>query len=129
MTQSISEFETTLRELALRFETVFAEGDASKVAAFYSDNAMLLPAGSDFIEGRQAIEAYWQAGIEMGLKQIKLEFVELELHGDTAIEMSRYTLSAADGSVIDQGKGVAIWKKIDGNWKMHRDIWTTSLAD
>ena len=66
--------------------------------------------------------------INMGVKSIKLDIIEVEQHGDTAIEMSRYTLRSADGQVIDQGKGVVIWKYVDGAWRMHRDIWNSSIA-
>lgn len=59
------------------------------VAGFYSDNAMLLPAGSDFIQGREAIEAYWQEAVDMGVKSIKIDLMELEQHGDSATEVSR----------------------------------------
>jgi ketosteroid isomerase-like protein len=32
-----------------------------------------------------------------------------------------------DGKVADRGKYVVIWKRVGGEWKLHRDIWTTSL--
>jgi hypothetical protein len=32
-----------------------------------------------------------------------------------------------DGKVLDKGKYIVIWKKEDGTWKLHRDIWTTSV--
>ncbi|MBL1275702.1 MAG: DUF4440 domain-containing protein [Ectothiorhodospiraceae bacterium] len=111
------------------FESTFSRGDTADLAEFYTDNGMLLPAGSDFIQGKQDIEAYWQLAIEMGIKNVKLDLIELEQHGDTAIEMSKYLMSSADGQVIDQGKGIAIWKCEDGVWKMHRDIWNSSIVE
>ena len=109
------------------FESTFAQGDAADIADFYTDDAMLLPTGSDFVLGKQDIEAFWQVALDMGIKHINLDIIELEQHGDTAIEMSRYTLSSADDDVIDQGKGIVIWKFVDGAWKLHRDIWTSSI--
>jgi ketosteroid isomerase-like protein len=29
---------------------------------------------------------------------------------------------------MDSGKYVVIWKREDGAWKLHRDIWTTSAS-
>ena len=110
------------------FEELFRQGDMAEIAGFYSDNAMLLPVGSDFIQGRQAIEAYWQEAVHMGIRRIKIDLMELEQHGDSATEVSRYTMFDAEESILDQGKGIMIWK-YDGNaWKMHRDIWTSNSA-
>ena len=128
MTEQISQIHKTIKALAVNFESTFENGDSTKLAEFYTESGILLPAGSDFVKGKQAIKEYWQAGIDMGLKSIKLDIIEIEQHGDTAIEMSKYTLSGADNQVIDSGKGVVIWKNKGGSWKMHRDIWNSSLG-
>ena len=88
---------------------------------------MSLPPGSVFIKGIEDIQAFWQEAIDMGIKQLKLDVLTLEQHGDTAIEMSRYTMLDERDQVIDQGKGIVIWKHQQGAWKLSRDIWTTSL--
>jgi hypothetical protein len=62
------------------------------------------------------------------IKHIKLDPVEVEQHGDTAIEVSYYTMRSADDQVIDHGKGIVIWKHEDDIWMLHRDIWTSSIA-
>lgn len=129
MTKQSTDIHAVLRVLAENFESTFGRGDAAGVADFYTENAMLLPTGSDFVHGKQDIEAYWQVAMDMGIKSIKLDILELEQHGDTAIEVSRYTLRSADGQVIDQGKGVVIWKNVSGTWKLHRDIWNSSVAE
>jgi hypothetical protein len=54
--------------------------------------------------------------------------MELEQHGDTASEVSRYTMLDSDDAVIDQGKGIMIWKYDGDAWRMHRDIWTSNLV-
>jgi ketosteroid isomerase-like protein len=71
------------------FERLFKQGNMVKVAEFYSENAMLLPAGSDLIEGRQAIEACWHKVVDMGIRSIKIDLMELEQYGDSATEVSR----------------------------------------
>ena len=43
-----------------------------------------------------------------------------------AVEIGQYTLGGADGTTIDQGKYLVVWKNDGGNWKLHRDIWNTS---
>ena len=108
------------------FTGAFKRGDGAAMANLYTAEAQLLPANSDFVRGTAAIRAFWQGAIDMGLKDASLETVEVEAHGDTAIEMGRYRLVAADGAVADSGKYIVIWKNERGTWKLHRDIWTTS---
>jgi len=126
--QQESEIHATISALAKNFESTFESGDVKKLAEFYTSNGTLLPDGSDFVEGRQAIQEYWQAAVDMGIKSIKLDIIEIEQHDDTVIEMSKYTLNSTDGQGIDNGKGIVIWKNKDGTWKMHRDIWNSSLG-
>ena len=128
MTTQTSDFPSVVDALVAQFESTFARGDAADIADWYTDNGMLLPAGSDFVKGKRDIEAFWQEAIDLGIKHIKLDLVEVEQHGDTAIEVSYYTMRSVDDQVIDHGKGIVIWKYEDDNWKLHRDIWTSNIA-
>ena len=110
------------------FMTTFNRGDAAGVAELYTENGQLLPTGSDFVTGKAAIQAFWQGAMDMGIKTARLETIEAEEHGDTAIEIGKYTLSGEAGNVMDKGKYLVIWKQADGRWKLHRDIWTSSLS-
>jgi uncharacterized protein (TIGR02246 family) len=109
-----------------QFMNAFQRGDATGLANLYTSGAQLLPANSDFVRGTAAIGSFWQSVIDMGLKGASLETIEVEGHGDTAIEVGRYRLLAAGDVVADQGKYIVVWKNDKGTWKLHRDIWTTS---
>jgi uncharacterized protein (TIGR02246 family) len=109
-----------------RFMTAFKRGDATALASLYTSGAQLLPAHSDFVRSTAAIRAFWQNAMNMGLKSASLETVEVESHGDTAIEVGRYRLLGAGDALVDQGKYLVVWKNDNGTWKLHLDIWTTS---
>ena len=111
-----------------RFMEAFERGDASGLAALYTEGGQLLPTHSDTITGSSAIKAFWKGAMEMGLKKAKLETIELEGQGDTAMEVGKYTLLLEGGQVADSGKYIVIWKNEGGTWKLHRDIWNTSQA-
>jgi uncharacterized protein (TIGR02246 family) len=96
------------------------------MAALYTESGQLLPPNSDFVTGRDAIHGFWQALFDMGVGEVKLETVEVESHGDTAIEVGKYSIYDAGGQEIDAGKYVVIWKREDGQWKLHRDIFNSS---
>ncbi|MFN2131069.1 MAG: YybH family protein, partial [Anaerolineae bacterium] len=75
----------------------------------------------------QAIQAFWQAVLDAGIKEARLEIREVEAHGDTAIEVGEYTLHGEGGAELDAGKYIVIWKREGGQWKLHRDIFNSSL--
>ena len=109
------------------FMTTFNRGDAAGVAALYTEDGQFLPPNSDFVKGKQAIQATFQAFMDMGIKAVKLETVEVEGYGNTASEVGRYTLEGEGGQVLDQSKFIVIWKQEAGKWKLHRDIINTSM--
>jgi uncharacterized protein (TIGR02246 family) len=110
------------------FIAVFRAADAGAVADCYTNDAQLLPANSEPVSGRTAIEGFWRGVMGMGIASVKLETVEVEGQGDLAVEVGRYTLAGADGGALDNGKYVVVWHRDAGTWKLHRDIWTTSRA-
>ncbi|MCG8488330.1 MAG: DUF4440 domain-containing protein [Chromatiales bacterium] len=126
MNNQITDLHRDFDTIMDNFERLFSDGNMAEVAGFYSDNAMLMPVGSDLVKGRQAIEAYWQEAVDMGIRRIKIDLMELEQHGDSATEVSRYTMFDAEDVVVDHGKGIMIWKHNGQAWKMHRDIWTSN---
>ena len=127
MTTETMDIQSDIRKADDVFQTNFKNGDAAAVAELYTQNGMLLPGGSDFIKGKNAIRDFWRGAMDMGIKQARLDIRETELCGETAIEVGEYRLSGSDGGVLDQGKYIVIWKQEDGQWKLHRDIWNTSM--
>ena len=96
------------------------------VASFYATSGCVMPSNSDIISGSDNIQAFWQGLFDMGIKGLVLETIDLEDHGDTAIETGRYTLKADGGAVADVGKFIVIWKNESGSWKVHKDIFNTN---
>ncbi len=105
----------------------FNQGRASGVANCYTEEAQILPANAGSIAGRENIQGFWQAVMDMGIKAARLETVELDVLGETVIEVGKYTLLGSKEQVMDAGKYLVVWKNEQGLWKLHRDIWTTSL--
>lgn len=110
-----------------RFQDGAAKGDGAALAALYTSDARLLPAHSDFVDGTAAIQKFWQGVLDSGIKAATLKTLEVEGHGTLAHEVGQYELRDQAGKTLDQGKYVVIWKKVGAQWKLHRDIWTTSM--
>lgn len=130
-TADVSPVRAAIGAANAAFMTAFGRADAAALASCYTSDAQLLPAQSDAVSGRAAIEGFWNGALGMGLTGAKLETAEV-YHADgasVATEVGRYTLFAGGDQVADRGKYVVIWQQGgDGQWRLHRDIWTTSQA-
>jgi uncharacterized protein (TIGR02246 family) len=109
-----------------RFMAAFGTADPAAIAACYTADAQLLPANSDLVSGKEAIARFWGGALASGIAGARLETAEVEARDDLAVEVGRYSLTAADGGMLDNGKYVVVWHQDAGSWKMHRDIWTTN---
>ena len=99
MTQTASDLREEIRSANDNFERNFANGDARGMASLYTSDGVLLPPGAGLQEGPDAIQNFWQAAMDMGIKEAHLETLEVEQEGDTAIEMGQYELAAPKVSV------------------------------
>ncbi|MEP7271727.1 MAG: SgcJ/EcaC family oxidoreductase [Acidobacteriota bacterium] len=110
-----------------QFSAAVAKGDAAAVAELYTDDGMVMPPNVDFVRGKAAIKGLFEGFIAAGIKSITLTTLEIVSFGDTAHEVGLYVLKGPDGTEIDKGKSLVIWKRVKGEWKLHRDIFNTSL--
>ena len=125
-TQQPVNLSDEISEANNEFIEAFNTGDMNAVAQHYTEDGKLFPANSEIIADRQNIEAFWSGATEMGVKKVKLETTIAEGFGNTAIEEGKYTLYTDGDVIIDAGKYIVTWEKVDGKWLMDRDIWTTS---
>ncbi len=105
-----------------------AAGDAEGIAMLYTEDAMVLAPNAGPIEGREAIAADFNENFAAGMGALRLTTDEMEIFGDTAQEVGRYVVEAADGSHMDHGKYIVIWKNTEDGWKLHRDIFNSNMA-
>ena len=96
-------------------------GDAGAVAAQYADDAAILPPGAARMDGKDAIQGYWQAGIDGGLSRVNIVATSIHVTGDTSVTVGN--LLGKMGDVLLTGKYIVIGKKTEDGWKIYRDIW------
>ena len=108
-----------------RFSEAVARGDAAGVASVYGDEATLLPPGNEAVRGRKAIEGFWRGGMEVGLRSVELETLELDAGAELAYELGRYRLVVERDAraTTELGNHVVIHRRqADGAWKRAVDV-------
>ncbi len=115
-------------EALVNFVAAFNAGDGATVASLYSEDATLFPPGGERVDGRSAIQTFWQGAIDSGMKIDDLHAVEVEARSDMAGEVGVFTLSVPgdSGPAKVAGKYIVIWKRSGHTWQLHRDIWNTN---
>jgi uncharacterized protein (TIGR02246 family) len=111
-----------------KFCAAAADKDYAGMAAFYTDDAKLLPPDAPIVSGRKAIEDFWRtAANALGLTGVMLKTIDLEVTGDMACEVGEAGLQLSSGQA--KVKYVVVWLRGgDGEWRLHRDIWNSMPA-
>jgi len=115
----------------VEFAMAVNQGNSASIAAFYADNARLLPPGAPMIEGRQNLQAFWQSFIDTTVsRRLDLKPLEIKVQGNLAYEtgtyMFQFQLQDQSQMVTETGKYVTLWERqADGSWKIIVDTWNT----
>ena len=117
---------TSISEVNHAFEAAIGSGNSAAAAAVYTKDGQVLPPNSAPISGKTGIQAFWQGAIDNGVAAVTLATDELEVHGDTAVEVGHGSLFTAGGEVIDEAKYIVVWKRENGEWRWHRDIYNSN---
>jgi uncharacterized protein (TIGR02246 family) len=110
-----------------QFSAAAAKGDGAALAALYSPDGQVMPAGSDPIRGTDAIQKFWQGALDSGIAAVGLKTIDVFGHGPTATEVGEYELRGKAGKVLDHGKYIVVWQHADGKWKLLRDMFSTNV--
>ena len=111
-----------------QFSATAAKGDGAGLAALYTADGQVLPAGSDPIRGSDAIQKFWQSALDSGIAGVGLKTIDIFGHGPTATEVGQYELRDKAGNVIDHGKYIVVWRHEGGKWKLLRDMFSSSTS-
>lgn len=102
----------------------FNQGDAVRTAEHYADDAQILPPRYPAIEGKPAIAAFFKANIDKYLSYGNYTRWSA-VRGDIAIEQGVYNFrNVRVGEDVEAGKYIRVWKRINGNWKLYRDMFS-----
>jgi uncharacterized protein (TIGR02246 family) len=108
--------ESAIENIVERWKDGYNDGQASRVAALYAEDAYYLTQHyvSGIIHGRAAIRAYIQRGVDAQYRIDSIKTVLLERSGDFAYAITRYY--STNGGRRDFGVNLVVLKKVAGTW-------------
>lgn len=121
---SLAQSKADIQKLNDQWVAAFNKGDAAAVAAMYTQDATVLPAGAPIVKGRAAIEAMWRQQAEK-LQAVKIETTDVKpLGGNAARELGTATLRTKAQPPQDiVVKYAVVWQKEGDHWKLMLDMW------
>ncbi len=121
----VAEMKAAIESANARFAEAFSRRDVATLGQLYAADAQAYPPGTAPLVGRTAIQDMWKGVLGMSGGRIQLRTVEVDGNGETAWEAGRYTLIGSNGSTVDDGKYIVLWKHEQDGWKLYRDMWSS----
>lgn len=122
-----NDLKGTIMAADAAWAAAFAKGDAKAVAAIYSADGQVLAEGSDPVKGTADITKFIQGVLDEGVSSVALTTLEVVGQGRYATEVGSYVMKDKAGKEIDHGKYMELWRLEKGVWKLHRDIFNSSV--
>lgn len=130
----LAQEEAAIRATDAQWLAAVRARDAEKTAAFWTDDAVILPPDSPPVVGKQAIRDYVAGAFASPEFSITwhLDKVGVAKAGDMAYATAndQITFKGPGGKVVTmKARAVVVWKKQpDGSWKAAVDIWNAGPA-
>jgi uncharacterized protein (TIGR02246 family) len=115
-----------LEKLHEDFVEALRSNDFDALAAFYTDDAVLLPPGHALVAGREAVIAYWKEAER--IQDLVFETTNvIKTGGDKVVREAGNLLVTSRGRGRETrntaSKYVSVWLQLDGGWKLDSTVW------
>src|SRR5271165_7191349 len=112
------------------FENAVAAGNVDAIAALLAPDVVALPPDGPVVPGRDAVSQLWASAIsEHGMTSCRITTDTLDVVGDLASDVGHATMTMAPpggNSETARIKYLVVWKRLNGKWLLHRDIWNAT---
>jgi ketosteroid isomerase-like protein len=124
--------EADLKATDIAWSAAAGKKDVDAVAGFMTADGATLPPNEPIAKGMDAVKKGWAA--ILSLKDVQISWqptsVQVADSGEIGYTSGTYSLSFTDpkgAKVNDTGKYLEVWKKVDGKWKCHLDMYNSDI--
>jgi ketosteroid isomerase-like protein len=126
LAQGGTDLRAQIGQASQAWDKAYNAGDVAALTALYTKDATVMAPGAEPASGSAAIRTLFQADVATGASNT-LTIGEVTGAGDFALETGKWEAKAKDGRHLDHGPYMTFYRKVDGGWKIYRDIWNSSM--
>lgn len=120
----------TIQEVINNYEQALNASSTEDVMKLYGENPVFMPQNSSALEGREAVEKGYDFVFGNIRLNVKFTLHEVEEFGDLAYvrttSAGQTTILANDAKIKEANNELFIFRKENGDWKIHRYLFATS---
>lgn len=129
-TEPAFDMENAKKEIAaanVALAELIAKGDSVGTAEAYTKEGKFMGSNMPSVVGKANLTTFWAGFINAVGGTITLTTLDIWGNAEYITEEGLFEIKAKDGTSIDKGKYIVVWKKEDGKWKLHRDMSNSDL--
>ena len=124
---NLEDAKKEIAEMNKRFEDAVVNSDSVALVNLYTDDAKWMNPNAPSVIGKQALTSELSKLLNAGIGSAKLNTTDVWGDENYVTEEGNYVLNAKDGSQIDKGKYLVLWKRVDGKLMFFRDMFSSDL--
>ena len=124
---NLEDAKKEIAEMNKRFEDAVVNSDTVALVNLYTEDAKWMNPNAPSVIGKQALTSELSKLLNAGIGSAKLNTTDVWGDENYVTEEGNYVLNAKDGSQIDKGKYLVLWKRVDGKLMFFRDMFSSDL--
>lgn len=130
--EPMSRSEAAVRRLTQEWVLACNTRQLDELIDLYAPDALVLRSNLAPIRGAMAVREFFHASLEAGLGEVALDPLRVEVVGDVAHEVGRYSaLVPGTAGKRREERGKYLWvfaKQSSGDWKLVSECWSSDLT-
>jgi ketosteroid isomerase-like protein len=130
--EPMSRSEAAVRRLTQEWVLACNTRQLDELIELYAADALVLRSNLPPIRGAMAVREFFFASLEAGLGEVAVEPMRVEVSGDLAHEVGRYSaLVPGTAGKRREERGKYLWvfaKQASGDWKLVSECWSSDLT-
>jgi len=116
-----------IAEKTARFAKAHTTRDTAYLNNIFTEDARAYGPNAEAVRGRKAISALNQEWVNYDIKEARIESTNFYGCNEYLIDEGQYSFRYGKENTIDKGNYIYVWKNVNGDWKLHADMWGSSL--
>jgi uncharacterized protein (TIGR02246 family) len=130
--EPMSRSEAAVRRLTQEWVLACNTRQLDELLDLYAPDALVLRSNLPLLRGAAAVREFFFSALESGLGEVSVEPIRVEVLGDVAHEVGRYSaLVPGTAGKRREERGKYLWvfaKQTGGDWKLVSECWSSDLT-